>query len=323
MQGDRSLAPLWRSGARFAAGAALIWLLLAALWNGLPYLRNGAAAVAADKRALAAGTALFSPVDRQRIVVFGDSRLLAGFEPAAFAAAAGPGVSSFNLAIPGEDRFVDILEAGLAAGNRPTHVMLQKLPAAPPPGGWRAALRDDRRSVEWLLPFRPLPRDAATFLWEALRGDGLRAHYRANAAQIAAMRADRGHFFIRSQSHYPGDRLPPGFSLPTDRPGEIEQRSVDLAAPDLRRLMGLAEAHGFEVVLVPTPVRLGEKAQPPDCDSAMLAALRGQARLRVLGPASLNYPPTLFSDPVHLNREGARRYSQELAALWRADSAGR
>jgi hypothetical protein len=265
--------------------------------------------------------------------------MLAGLSPTAFTAAydrdagtgastgvgVGVGASVFNLAIPGEARYLDLLDAVLSRPDAPapTLLLVQTLPPMQPAATWRQALTDDKSIIETLLPFRSLPRDGAVFLFEALRGGGLRAQYRDNALQIERMRADRGHYFIRSQSHYAGDRLPPGFALPTDAPGTPERRPVDVQAPDFRRLAALAQAHGFEVLLVPAPIRIGEKALPPPLDREAVAALRDQPHVHALGPASLNYGVELFSDPVHLNREGAARYSADLAALVRAWEAGR
>ena len=86
------------------AVALAVWIGLSTLKIAFPYVQNGAAAVADAKHRMAESRSLFDPADRQRIYAFGDSKMLAGFQPRAFAAALGEGANAFNLAIPGDRR---------------------------------------------------------------------------------------------------------------------------------------------------------------------------------------------------------------------------
>lgn len=314
---------LWLSFAVFFALAAAIWLTLFALSKSFPFIQNGAAAVAQEKLALAQNPKLFAPTDKIRVVAFGNSKTLAGFRPSAFGPALGPGADAANLAIPGDDRFLDLLETQLSHGAAPTHVFLQSLPRSSEQDDslW-SLLLDNKRLGILLFPFRPFVRDAIIFAYESRRV-GPFAQYRSNAAQIEQMRAERGYYFIKSQSHYADDRLPEGYSLPTDRPDQVSKRDIDPSDPQFRRLMDLAEKYNFEVMLVPIAYRRGEYAEPPAVDEEAAAVLKSYPRAHVIGPAYWIYELQDFSDPVHLNIPGAERYSKQLAALFQGQLASR
>ncbi|MDB5512453.1 MAG: hypothetical protein JWR08_1936 [Enterovirga sp.] len=317
---ERSYRSLLASFAVFCMAVAAVWLVLFGLYKAFPYAQNGSQALADAKRALAGQPNLFPPGAGIRVLAFGNSKTLAGLQPGTFDRTAGPGVVSINFAIPGEVRFLDLLEATLAAGNRPTHLLVQQLPIenAPTP---LDLIKRDKAIANWLFPFRGFVRDLVVFAYESRRTGGVRALYAENAAQVAQAVRDRGYFFIASQSHYPGHRLPADYRLPTDAPGTVLERSLRTEADDFRRLVALAEAYDFQVVLVPAAYRSGEFAEPPAADDGTARRLSAFPRIHVVGPAYWTYPPGEFSDPVHLNGPGAARYTHQLAELfarWRA-----
>lgn len=306
----------WLGVARFTVLAAAVWLMLYALTRSFPFVQNGAAVVGQQKWAAAQAPGLFSTTADVRVVVFGNSKILAGFDPAVFERELGGSTSAYNLAIPGEERFVELLQALLKAGNRPTHLLIQSLPSQQPADGWLARLRDDKALVQGLFPFRGYLRDAVIFIYEARKAGGLQAQYRANARQIERLQQDRGYYFIKSQSHFPGDRLPDHFSLPTDMPNKIFQHKVDAGSPALARLLALSAEYRFKIILIPVAYRSGELAPAPAGDAALEGLIPGR-QVAVLGPGYLLYPPSMFSDPVHLNPAGARQYTTQLAQAFK------
>jgi len=315
--GATSYRQLGISAIQTIAAALAVWVGLWALNNALPYVQNGAAAVTETKRQMAESRFLFEPTDRQRIYAFGDSKMLAGFQPRAFAAVLGEGTDAFNLAIPGDQRFVNLLESAIVAGNVPTHVFVEALPSQASVESWWGAFNDDNRIIQTLFPFRAFFRDAIVLVFEAGGLSDVVRRYRANANQIGRMRADHGYYFIRSQSLYPDNRLPNDYRLPTDRPNDGYSRRVDVDGEEFVRLVHLAERYDFEIVLVPVVYREGEFAPPPGADRELIAKLRRFNRIRILGPPYLLYEPSAFSDPVHLNTSGAERYTREIATLFR------
>jgi hypothetical protein len=299
---------LVRVGA-FVGLAALVWAALFLLYERYPYIRVGADLVAAAKKQTLATSTLFSPQDRIRVLVLGNSKALAGFNPAEFARVAGPGAAAVNLGLPADSEFLPILETALKAGNRPTHVLIQVGWADDRrPPGWFQRLLDDNATVYALVPFRDLPRDIVTFTI-ANRG-GLAEGYSHSREQVAQMLRDRGWYYIEGQKLTPSGALPPDYQLPTDTPQTVYRRGLSTSAWRYRQLERLSAAYGFKVVLTPPVFRTHELAPPP--------AARAAAGTTALGGEYLLYPPQLFSDPVHLNPLGARTYTDHLARLFLA-----
>lgn len=297
-----------------------LWLSFYAAYVLLPFLRPGAVVIADAKFDTLVEGVMFGPQDRNRVMVFGYSKLLSALRPAELDAAVGPGFRSYNLGLPGEVHFLPILEAALAAGNVPTHVLLtlswdDKREAS----GFADLVRDDNTLVNTLFPFRNLPRDAALFLVQ--NRNRLSEAVRDVEVQRSAMLEDRGWYFIKSQSHYPGDRLPDDFALPTDHPAHAAIRAIPLQSAARARLEQLARQYGFQVLLVPMFYRAGEAAPPPAADAARLTVISERPLIRVLGPDYFIYPPALFADPQHMNPTGAAVYTADLAKLLKASGA--
>ena len=309
---DSGYKELIRSFFLFAALSGVVWLSLFSLYRGLPYVQNGSQAVSEEKWRIARLGPVFGPAKAFQVVAFGNSKTLAGFRPDIFDEALGPSSASYNFAIPGEERFVDLLETMLKAGTRPTHVLVQQLPDYDQQT-LLDRLRADKPIVNWLFPFRSFVRDIIVFVYESRQAGGVRAKYRENAEQIAQSVLDRGYFFIKSQSHFPGDRLPDGYSLPTDKPAEAAPRRIRPEAESFGDLLRLAEQYDFQVLLVPVSYRPGEFAPPPSDNAKARASVEPFSRVRVLGPAYWTQEVSDFSDPVHLNRQGAEAYSRRLA----------
>jgi hypothetical protein len=306
-----------KSIAAFAALFVAIWLLLYATYEGLPFVRPGSEVVLNAKFEELATGRMFQPEHRQRLMFFGNSRLLSGFRPLEFDTTLGSATRSYNLGLPGELQFLPILETALNAGNVPTHVFLtipwNDKTHSP---GWGDLLRDDAAVSKALFPFKTLPRDAALFMYQSKFRFAEAA--RAIAAQRDAMLAQRGWYFIAAQSHYPGDRLPENYRLPTDRPALVERRNVPRLSLSREHLEGLAVRHGFQIIFIPGYYRTEEFAPSPTGDGTSPLVLSDAPLIRVTGPDYWLYPPTSFADPVHLNPTGASTYTAALAELLKA-----
>jgi hypothetical protein len=263
---------------------------------------------------------MFGSEDRHRVMVFGHSKALTCVRPRELDAAMGPGFRTYNLGLPGEVRFLPILEAALEAGNIPTDVLLT-LPwdAKPDKDGFMDALRDDNTIAKTLLPFRTLPRDATLFVFE--NRNRLAEAVHDVAAERDGMLEQRGWYFIKSQSHYENDRLPDNYALPTDRPTRIDERKIPGRSYTRARLEQLARQYGFQILFIPVPFRTGEFAPAPAADNSRLATTSDYPRIRVLGPDYFSYPPAFFADPHHMNLRGAEAYTADLAKLLKSSGA--
>ena len=294
----------------FIALIVFVWLAFYGLMRLFPYVENGSAVVREIKWAVSKKANLFPDSAPYKILAFGNSRMLAGINPAILDQALGVGSVTHNMAIPGEDQYIDLLESTLKSGNRPTHILIQTLP--PPMRGWFEALRDDRILVAHLFPFRKYVRDAVLFSYEARSAGGLSSQYRSNAQQIRKLILDKGYYFIKSQSHYPDDQLPADYRLPTDNPERIPAFNSDINHSGFEKLVQLAGKYHFEILLAPVAYREGECSRAPAVYPTVSGGLSINP-VKILRPGYFVYPAKCFSDPVHLNPNGAGRYTRDLA----------
>lgn len=302
----------------FVLVCAVVWIALYALYIKFPYLQSGSDIVTAAKRSYSLTHPLFDNDARIRILVFGDSQTLAAFNPKIFdEQLAREGITdkaqSFNEGLPGERRFVLYLEQMLASGIRPTHVLVPFSPVKEDQEvTWSEWLRHDKMIVDTLFPFRTLPRDLALFLFSAIGQGGISEMYRRNAQVAQQVASDRGYFFIKGQSHFPGDRLPDDYRLATDTPNQVSSRHIDTSQSGFAKLASLAHRYGFKVIIFPSVYRSGQWAPALPRESAGVADF---PQFTNVGEDYWLIPPRYFSDPIHTNISGAEIYSTRLAAL--------
>jgi hypothetical protein len=314
----------WRKFRRgclyFFLASSLVWIGLESIYVRFPYLQPGSDIISNAKRSWSLTHPLFDDDARIRVLVFGNSKTLASFNPALFderVAAAGVSgkVQSFNEALPGERRFVVYLDQLLSAGARPTHVLIQFPPIpADHELTWSEWLRHDKMIVDTLFPFRTMPRDFTLFVFASIGHGGISGFYRESAQEAQQMVLNRGYYFLKGQSHFAGDRLPDDYSLPTDTPTKPGTRPIDATLPPFVRLANLAKRYKFKVVMFPPAYRIGELAPAPPRDPVE-ETLPGLPEFVVLGDDYWLMPPRLFSDAVHPNVEGANVYTTRLAEL--------
>jgi hypothetical protein len=308
----------------FALLCAGVWICLFWIYKSLPYLQSGSEIITAAKISYSLAHPIFDQDAKVRILVFGDSRTLAAFNPRVFdeqltrnGIAGKP--QSFNEGLPGEQRFLVYLERILQAGTRPTHVLIQLSPGENDRettlSEW---LRHDKMIVDSLFPFRTLPRDLTLFLFSAVsERSGLLGLYDQNARIAEQVVRDRGYFFIKGQSHFPQNKLPENYKLETDTPARVAGRPISKIVPSFRVLLGLAKQYGFKIILFPAVYRVGEFAPPPIRDLLVSNDLASR-ELLIVGEDYWLMSPGNFSDPIHVNSTGAGIYSTRLAGLMAA-----
>jgi hypothetical protein len=317
-------APDWRKFRRgclyFLVVSSLVWIGLESIHVSFPYIQPGSNIVTDAKLSWSLTHPLFDDDAKIRVLVFGNSKSLASFNPARFdarVAEAGESgkVQSFNEALPGERRFVAYLNQLLSAGARPTHVLIQ-FPPIPEDHelNWSEWLRHDKMIVDTLFPFRSMPRDFTLFVFASIGHGGITGFYRESAQVARQVLVDRGYYFLKGQSHFAGDRLPDDYSSPTDTPTKLGTRPIDTTLPPFARLSDLAKRYKFKVILFPPVYRTGELAPAPTRDPVE-QIVPGHPEFVVLGDDYWLMPPRYFSDPVHPNVEGADIYTARLAAL--------
>jgi hypothetical protein len=299
--------------ARFAGLLASLWLVFYFSWRALPYVQPGSVIVYAAKENLERRGELFpAPVPASsRLIVFGNSKVLTGFIPATFDSLLCTPIYSYNMGKPDESHFVKDIETLARLGQTP-HKVLLTLPWSVAPG---SPPRDDSEIMARLFPFRKFPRDLVLFSVLAPRHGGLTASYRYGEQAVRTMEGDRGWYFIEGQSHSPKNSLPDELRVGGDRPWAIDEPAFAAHGVEFNRLSDLAEKFDFSIYIVPSYHRVGELAPSPETASGVAARMQGFPRFKVVGPNYFLFSNRYFSDPVHLNPEGAQLYTRRLAEI--------
>jgi hypothetical protein len=303
---------------------ALAWAALYGLWRGLPYLKNGSDVVFSAKLQWEHQGRVF-PADPAvtRVLIFGNSKILAGFVPAWFdhlfdqmSSADHLHVSSFNSGFPGSDLFLPPLQAMCARGQAP-NVLLMTLPWTrdPQPRGIFHLIPDDHAVIDGLFPFRNFLRDLTAFLLAAPSHGGVMSYYRESEANERAVIAERGYHLITEQSHFAGGRLPDDFHLASDQPMQRLPRNAPSPSAQIGQLNQLIRQYHIDCYFVPFYLRDGEAAPAEARDAAFAAQVEQATPCKLLGPDYYLYPNRLFADQTHLNQAGARVYTEALFQL--------
>jgi hypothetical protein len=303
-------------------GFAALWLLFFTLASAFPYVAPGSNIVYRAKMQLARSGEVFPPAGHaQRLLIFGDSRILTGFIPEEFdrlAAAGHRQVYSFNAGIPGANDFVSQLKVMSDRGQSPD-VLLLTFPWKNTRSGIDPfnLIPDDHNFASRVFPFRFLMTDVIRFLLASRERGGPRQYYAAARRTTDRMIADRGYYFIDEHSQYANERLPDNYSLDTDQPQFVDPSRTHppMASAELLQLRETIALHHITCYYVPYYAREGSFAVPPAHDDEFARSLESQFPCTVLGPRYFVYPPEMFADVLHLNQQGARAYTQALYQL--------
>lgn len=297
----------------FTCLLVIAWGFFYAAWAVLPNIRTGAVQIYEMKERVIATESVFPSRADVRVLVVGNSRILSGFIPSRFDALSGGRVSSYNLGLPDANRFIDEIQTLVNNGSAPTHVVVT-IPwsATGEPSGFQL-FKYDNRIMGMLFPFRPVVRDAMQFLVRSRAHGGPIAFYQYNVELVEQARQDRGYFFIEHSSRYPNHQLPPNFKGGSDTPTEPWRKTFPLQGPIFERLQQLSNDHGIRFIVAPDYARAGQYAAAAPNDSQRLELAR--ANVHVAGPSYWRYPNSMFSDPSHLNRDGAKQHTDRLWEL--------
>jgi hypothetical protein len=298
----------------------LFWAAFYALSRALPYLKNGSDVVFDAKLQWEEKGSVF-PADSAviRVLIFGNSKILAGFLPSRFdqmSSANHLDVVSFNSGFPGSDLFLPPLKAMCQRGQAP-HVLLLTLPwnPDPPRRDLFHVILDDHAVIEDLFPFRNFLRDLTAFLFSAPSHGGIVSYYRESEENERGVIAERGYHLITEQSHFPGGRLPDDFHLASDQPKQPNTRVAPSQSAQIHELNDLVQRYHMDCYYVPYYLRTGEAAAADTTDARFAALLQQTTSCKLLGPDYYLYPNRFFSDQTHLNRDGAQVYTDALFQL--------
>jgi hypothetical protein len=297
---------------------AVIWVIFYAIYQSLPYARLGHMIIYSAKVDAIRAAPIFPPHATNRVVIFGNSRVLCGFDPDLFDSLCPPGTRSYNMGLPDTVTFIDALESLASKGQAPTHALLT-LPW-PENAFHRTVLKpfeSDQRLITDLFPFRGMPRDLTMFAARSRQHGGMVNFYHYGQDSVRQMLSQRGFYYIKEQAAFPDHRLPDDYRFEWDDPTKPNPRNVVSSGSEFERLRRVLEQHHIQCFLVPSYFRPAECAPAPTINQQAVEALRPYPSIQVLGPDYFIFPNRLFSDHQHVNPDGADLYTRKLAELVR------
>jgi hypothetical protein len=290
------------------------------LQRTLIYLSTGSDLIYHAKLAdVARGNIFPRETSATKIVVFGNSTILAGLNSKSFdesAHADGLNTYTYNSGFPGHSEFVPQIKELVDSGHAPDIVLLTKQwQPKRASGGFFKLPWTDQEIANAIFPFRTFVRDAASFAATSRHRGGLRAFYEKSRENITEMRQNQGYYFISEQSRYPNEQLPDDFHMPDDKPNVAAYREADPASPEIAELDAMLMAHSIKCFYVPGPARASGMGEPAPTDVAFRQLVESRTPCKLLGPDYYRYPNRDFSDQTHLNHIGSRIYTADLYRL--------
>ena len=323
----RGGGPLRRRVLVFALGFGLIWAAFYVVHTSFPFIKAGAALVYEHKvERLVEQADYFDDTQSNRVVIFGNSKVLTGFDPTVFDRSRAA-TQSVNLGLPDLDRFViEFLETLVERGQVPTHVVFTTAWPAEFEGGslFNPFGHDLASLFDELFPFRDLPRNVLNFVSRARHRGGLRAYYEEGRRDIEQMLEQRGYYYIAADALFDDARLPADYTIAGDTPdAPIPASRFIFGGPVYERLLRIADENDIRLVVLPVYIRPQQFIPNPIEDRTNLAG-RETADGVVVAPASMvTIDEAYFSDAQHLNPEGAERYTQFVADFFTANKLWR
>jgi len=311
-----------REGLSLLALCLLLWVLFYSLWRLFPEMTPGSLRVYDAKLAALKEPGFLATPARCKVLVVGLSYTMAGFEPILFDGLGSNKCSSFNLGLPVTifgrriyqlDQILDIVEK---SGNIPTHVLVTWRDPYPRVEGqtkhsiwnWITPKCDSAQVMQALFPFKQIGRDGPVFFARAFSHGGPAVFGQACDNEVSKMLHNRGYYFMKSDSIYANDELPPDFYARGDSPDQPLARDVKLWEQFVSGLK--KRPNGPRILLVPNYYR-ENKCAPAPSNEPLRDAL-GKYGVEVIGPDYWKYPNYMFSDAAHLNPTGADVYTKEL-----------
>jgi len=281
-----------------------------------PYIGVGSEIVTNEKLHFIKTESIFPPVAKRRLVIFGDSRVLSGFIPSLFDKLSRGTIYSYNLGIPDTKMFIPLMENIINRGQIPTDIFItipwQELTKKNP----LVFIDNDNEIIKKLVPFRYLIRNLSIFMNRSRYRGGVRKLYDESKQSAKEVLENRGYYFIAGQSLYKNDELPDDFSFTSDQPDKYCPRGVPPKNELYKKLTHMLEAHSINAYFVPIYSRTGACKPNPEPNVELTKAFENNSRIQVIGADYFSFPNKLFSDPVHLNRNGAKVYTTKIWELY-------
>lgn len=323
---------------------AFVILLLIVLFNQLAIhsgkiYKDGASIVCEQKRLAVRNDQWQIPNEKATVLYFGASGILSALIPEVFDSMMEHRTYSLNLALP-----------ALPIGPY-YHCLLDYMENNPPPEYIIMAYHvdtepillfdtyanqgidfpgevisyffnrgDKNQTLNYLLPFHVYKDPIFKYLYNsAFNPSDIQETRSENNQIVSKMLGDRGYYFIMEQSKFPDGRLPDDYSEESDC-SDCEMKMYDPESDVyVDKFFSLTREYDIQVLLVSHPVREGKYGQFEETPEPIrkLQNMYNNVSIPSEGWKIPFFENKYFSDPHHLNKSGAEKFSREIADLFR------
>lgn len=330
---------------RFVKKMVLLVLLLALLIPALNYLglragkiyKDGAAQVCETKRQMIRSGDIHYVKDKDNVLFLGTSRILAGVAPTYFDELNGGKTFSYNLALPGLpiSSAYFVLRDYLEKNPPPQYVVMQlyinrcrsctlynyyAVQGLKRPAEILSLFKHMANKAiifNYIFPFRMYKFHTARYIFDSIFMPArIRSIRKKNNAILNRMKENRGYYFIEEQAVAADNMLPGDFAEEGGGGESINKASSydPFVDPYVKMFFDLARDHGVKVLLIQPPYRERQYLQYEEMplQYAVLLNQYNNVWIAQEGWKLKFYENCFFSDPTHLNKEGAQQYTGEI-----------
>jgi hypothetical protein len=299
--------------------------------------KDGAAQVCETKRELIRNGVIHPASGKENVLFLGTSRILAGIMPNYFDELNGGRTSSYNMALPGLpiSSAYFVLQDYLEKNPRPQYIIIQLYinrcrsctlynyyavqGLTEPVEIFSLVKHLPNKAIifNYIFPFRIYKFHTARYFFDSIFMPGrVRSLRKKNNAILNHMIENKGYYFIAEQAvaenkSLPGNFVEEGSSNETINKASSYDPFVD---PFVKMFFDLAHEHGIKVLLIQPAYRENQYLQYEEMPAQYAVLLKQYNNVMMAGEGwKLKfYENHFFSDPTHLNEDGARRYTEEI-----------
>ena len=325
---------------------AILVLLLAILIPVLNYLglkagsiyKDGAALVCETKRQMIRSGTIHYEKNKDNVLFLGTSRILAGISPTYFDELNGGKTYSYNLALPGLpiSSAYFVLQDYLEKNPPPQYVVMQlyinrcrsctlynyyAVQGLTKPAEIFSLfehLTNKAIIFNYIFPFRIYKFHTARYIFDSIFMPGrIRSIRKKNNAILNRMIENKGYYFIEEQA-VAADNMLPGDFIDDNAGGESINKASSydpFVDPYVKMFFDLAHKSGIKVLLIQPAYRENQYLQYEEMplQYAILLKQYNNVRIASEGWKLKFYENRFFSDPTHLNKDGAQQYTKEIS----------
>jgi hypothetical protein len=319
-------------------GVLLIFIIIALNRLGIKagsIYKDGAALVCETKREMIRSGAIHYRENKVNVLFMGSSRILAGIVPIYFDELTGGKTFSYNLALPALPIFSSyfVLKDYLEKNSSPYYIIMmlyinrcrsctlvnyyasQGMIGLDEVASLAINMRNKSIILNYVFPFKMYKFHAVQYLYNSiLHPSNIRQLQGSNRSILNRMKENRGYYFIEEQAVSSDNRLPPGFVKKRQGPTGKDLINDPFIDPYVKKFFDLTEKNQVEVFLIQPAYRENQHVQYEGMPPHYVTLLKHYSHVSIAkeGWKLKFYENRFFSDPTHLNREGALRYTREI-----------